>query len=123
MLGEEAQLLEDAAKNENVDIINAHQENFLKAYAQFKEPLSKLFVEETDPQDKPLADAERLARVCEELRLAAEEMDCDWLDSVLKELDRFRIPKEGEEFFLKIRSAVARYDYEEVLSILSGGGQ
>ena len=123
MLGEEAQLLEDAAKNENADIINAHQENFLKAYAQFKEPLSKLFVEETDPQDKPLADAERLARVCEELRLAAEEMDCDWLDSVLKELDRFRIPKEGEEFFLKIRSAVARYDYEGVLSILSGGGQ
>ena len=50
-------------------------------------------------------------------------MDCDWLDSVLKELDRFRIPKEGEEFFLKIRSAVARYDYEGVLSILSGGGQ
>ncbi len=87
--GEEAQLLENAGKAENREYIRAHHEGFIETYRGFKAQLAAVFAnEQTAAEDeKPEADAVLMESVYEEMREAAEEMDCDRLDDIFAEMD------------------------------------
>ena len=117
--GEEAQLLENAGKAGNMDYIRAHHEAFIETYRGFKVQLAQVFAElNVVEAEKPEADSELMAGVYEELRTAAEEMDCDRLDDIFAEMDAYRIPAQEAELYKKLRQAAEHFDYEGILSLL-----
>lgn len=119
--GEEAQLLENAGKAGNMDYIRTHHETFLETYRGFKAQLAEIFAEgqPAGENDKPEADMELLEGVYEELRAAAEEMDCDRLDDIFSEMEEYRIPVQEAELYKKLKQAADHFDYETILSLLS----
>ena len=121
--GEKAQELENAGKREDLDYINSTHEPFLKEYAEFKIPLAEVFEilskEEQSDENKPEADEELMVEVFNELKAAAEDMDCDLLQGIFDEMAQYRIPEDRKELFEKVRSATQRFDYDEITELLS----
>jgi HPt (histidine-containing phosphotransfer) domain-containing protein len=118
--GEEAQLLENAGKAGNMDYIRAHHEEFIETYRGFKAQLAEVFAREQKAaeDEKPEADATLMESVYEEMRDAAEEMDCDRLEDIFTEMEDYRIPAEEVERYKKLKQAVDHFDYEGILSLL-----
>jgi signal transduction histidine kinase/CheY-like chemotaxis protein/HPt (histidine-containing phosphotransfer) domain-containing protein len=118
--GEEAQLLENAGKAENREYIRAHHEGFIETYRGFKAQLAAVFAnEQTAAEDeKPEADAVLMESVYEEMREAAEEMDCDRLEEIFTEMEDYRIPDGEVELYKKLKQAVDHFDYEGILALL-----
>ncbi|MBQ1868630.1 hybrid sensor histidine kinase/response regulator, partial [Selenomonas sp.] len=118
--GEEAQMLENAGKAGNMDYIRAHHEDFLETYRGFKVQLAAVFGtgQPALEAEKPEADNELMESVYEELRAAAEEMDCDRLEDIFTEMEAYCIPAKEEELYQKLRQAAAHYDYDTIVTLL-----
>ncbi len=56
--------------------------------------------------------------VFEELRLAADDMDCDRLEGILQEMEEYSIPDKYAELWKKIREATENYDYGRVSELI-----
>ena len=118
--GEEAQKLENAGKLEDAEYISEHHSAFLETFRSFKAPLAEVFpAEEKEPSgDKPEASAEQLKTAYRDMRAAADDMDCDRLEAIFAELEKYRIPAAEEEVVGQLRRAVAEFDYDAVLTLL-----
>ena len=117
--GEEAQELENAGKREDIAYIREHQEPFMQRYMEFKTLLSVLFAEEEKVPDQPEADAELMADAYEEIRSAAEAMDCDRLENLFAEMADYRIPATEESLWNRLKEASDQYDYGAIMELLS----
>ncbi|MCR5417519.1 MAG: response regulator [Lachnospiraceae bacterium] len=118
-LGELAQKLEDAGKAKDMDYINREHAFFMESYRSLGEPLSKVFVNGGNAGEKPPADRELMESVCGEIRSAAEQMDCDRLESIFAEMEEYRVPEAFEEKWNGIRDAADKYDYDAILEWLN----
>ena len=118
--GEEAQKLENAGKLEDAEYISEHHAAFLETFRSFKAPLAEVFpTEEKETSgDKPEASAEQLKTAYRDMRAAADDMDCDRLEAIFAELEKYRIPAAEEEVVGQLRRAVAEFDYDAVLTLL-----
>ena len=116
--GEDAQLLENAGKSGDVDYIHEHHAAFMQTLRGFKESLAEFFA--GDSSDKPEADADLMADAFEEIKSAADDMDCDRLQEIFEELSDYRIPADVAELWASIKAAVDKYDYETILNLLAG---
>ncbi len=118
--GEEAQKLENAGKLEDAEYISEHHAAFLETFRSFKAPLAEVFpAEEKETSgDKPEASAEQLKTAYRDMRTAADDMDCDRLEAIFAELEKYRIPAAEEEVVGQLRRAVAEFDYDAVLTLL-----
>ena len=120
-LAEAAQRLEDAGKNGDTEFIAANQDAFMKSYRSLYEPLSEVFREEETDNHMPEADPSLLEEVYEEMRSAADEMDCDRLNEVFEEMKGYSIPEKDKELWKKLREATDEYDYDSILKLLAKG--
>ncbi len=116
--GEDAQALENAAKASDKAYIDKHHERFIADYMAFKEPLAAFGDEDVDDSGKPLADDAFIETVLEEIKAAAEEMDCDKLEEIFGEVAEYRIPDDKAELFKKLKSASDNFAYDEILECL-----
>ena len=118
--GEEAQKLEDAGKGEDIDYIREHQEGFMQNLRKFKAPLSEMFREEEKGKelDRPEADAALMEVMYDEIKSAAEDMDCDRLEGIFSEMEAYTIPETDAERFAKLKEKAGRFDYEGMMEIL-----
>ncbi len=114
--GEKAQLLENAGKEGDEKYILTEHEGFLSEYRSFKGALAPIFEEKQE--DKPEADPELMADVYEELKAAADDMDCDRIFDAFAEMEQYSIPESHREKWKMIRDAAERYDYEAVAEAL-----
>lgn len=121
-LGDDAQALEDAGKNNDLDRIRADHDAFIADYLSFKEPLSGIFSDEEEKNDKPEADPELMAEVFSELSKAADDMDCDRLESIFAEMEEYRVPDKDAALWKKLRDAAQNYDYGYILELLDNDG-
>ncbi len=119
--GRMAQALENAGKSNDLKYISSHHESFMSEYKSFARPLSMIFDDKED-SDRPEADEELMKDVYEELRQAADDMDCDALQSVFKEMEGYRIPEESAGLWKKLKEASGSYDYDLVLQLLEEAG-
>ena len=118
--GEEAQRLEDAGKEENIAYIQSHHDVFINRYDSFKKSLEEVFSGFDSDYDKPEADTDLMESVFEEIRAAAEDMDCEMLDSIFAEMGDYRIPAESKELFDKLKDASDKYEYKTKIRLLNG---
>ena len=116
--GEEAQLLEDAAKNNDMDYIRQKHEAFMDEYMMFVPILSKLFAKEEDTS-KPVADMALMEEAYDEIKQAAMDMDCSRLENVFEEMKEYRIMPEEKELFDKLSKASADFEYDMIVELLS----
>ncbi|MBR3524953.1 MAG: hypothetical protein IKO11_03815, partial [Lachnospiraceae bacterium] len=70
--------------------------------------------------DRPEADSFLMESIYEGLYDAAEAMDCDMVEEILKEIDGYAIPEAEKERFLLLRGKAEALDYEGMLEVLKG---
>lgn len=117
--GEEAQLLENAGKSGDLDYIRRHHADFLARYRSFKAPLDEVFAAETaETAERPKADASLLESAYEEMRAAAEEMDCDSLEAVFAEMEEYRIPEQEAQRWAQLKAAAQQFAYDDIVKLL-----
>ncbi|MCR5177620.1 MAG: response regulator [Lachnospiraceae bacterium] len=121
--GEEAQELENAGKRGDTDYIRKHHESFMEEYLAFEAPLKKaLQLSETitGTADSPqkTADGTVMTGFYEEMRSAAEDMDCERLEQIYDEMKGFVIPEDDKELFDQLGKAVMNYDYDVIQKLL-----
>ncbi|MBO4375524.1 MAG: response regulator [Lachnospiraceae bacterium] len=121
-LGEEAQSLERAGKEGDVDYICSRHGAFMQEYAGFKDALAAVSSGHNSDFGKPEANDGLMAAVFDEIKAAAEEMSCDRIDSILDEMKEYRIPDTYRDLYEKICEAEARYDYKKILELVSSAG-
>jgi DegV family protein with EDD domain len=120
---ERALELEMAGKEANIAIIRDKARDFLSDYRHFADELSVLFGCEIPEnvittKEKPVADKYILESVYEGLREAAENMSCDGIEDILKEIADYRIPDEDEVKLKAIKEMSDQFDYDAILEIL-----
>ncbi len=122
-LGEDAQKLENAAKAEDTEYIRTHHCEFISKYKELQMELKEVMPETDDSEktdaDKPLADADLLAKVYNDIKLAANEMDIDRLEEICTEMNKYCIPDDEKELFAKVRESVDNFDYNGVLEAVN----
>ena len=121
-MGDKAQALEEAGKNNDLDRIRADHDAFMADYLSFKEPLSGIFSDEEEKSNKPEAEPELMTEVFSELNKAADDMDCDRLQTIITEMEEYRIPDKDAALWKKLKDAVENYDYSYILELLDGEG-
>ena len=134
-LGDKAQLLEDAGKEQDAAYIHENHAAFMEEYVGYKSLLSPVFGESSDEevdataiegpavekneQDKPAIDDEMLHEIYESLRAAAEEIDSDTVDALLEELSKYSLSEENTEKYNTIRKCAANFDYDGIIESLN----
>ena len=118
-LGEDAQLLETAGKENDIGYIRQHHESVMEDYQKIGDGLAFLYEEDPGKDaDKPVADQALIVDMYEGLRMAAEAMDCDMLEDILNEIDGYLVPDQEKEKFERIRQMADVFDYEGIVRIL-----
>ncbi len=119
-LADKAQLLEDAGKAKDVEFITKNHSIFMDEYKaigqEFKEALSD---NEEANDDMPLADDFLMESVYEGLKESAENMDCDSISEIFKEVEGYKIPDKEKTKFDELVAKAGQFDYEGMLNILN----
>ncbi len=124
-LGENAELLENAGKEKDTADIREHHPSVMKEYLALRDSLAPVFTQERNgdegkEKNRPVADSYLMESIYEGLREAAEAMDCDMVEEILKEIDGYAIPEAEKERFLLLRGKAEALDYEGMLEVLKG---
>lgn len=118
-LGENAQLLETAGKEKDVEYIRQHHPAVMEDYVKLGEDLAFLYnTENENDAAKPMADTALIVDMYEGLHMAAEAMDCDMLEDILNEIGQYRIPDNEKDKFDSIRQMADTLDYDGILRII-----
>ena len=121
-IADDAQLLENAGKDGDIDYILKNHEALMQKYHELDKSIAPFFDGEADGEadsdERPVADEFLLESVYEGLAAAAEAMSCDEVDAILDEMSAYRIPESECAKYDKIRIAAEKYDYDGMLGLL-----
>lgn len=119
-LGERCEKLEMAGKEGDVQYIEDNHASVMEDYLKLSEELAPAFEEGVsgDNADKPVADEFLMESIYDELKNAAESMDCDMIEDIMKEIGEYSIPDAEKEKFALVREKAEMLDYEGMLNIL-----
>lgn len=105
--------MEDCGNAGNVDSIRRETPDLLREYREFKEIL-KPFGEEQNAE-KQETTAENLKELLKQIHDAMDQFDLDGADEAMKELEKYKLPKECEERMEQLRVGMADVMMEEVM--------
>ena len=111
-----AKVLEDAARNNEEDVLRPLTQIFLKRWRASKEHLS-IFSEVVSEKKKAIDYQQEVEEIFKAIREAAEDMDIDALDALLMRLEEFEFENEQAQIFSEIQKAVINFDVEFLKSI------
>lgn len=108
-----AKVLEDAARNGEISVLESMTPIFLNCWRLYSEKL-KALVRVTEAADKKPVDAFRseLNELFAQLREAAEEMDIDALDRISGQLETYEYTQAQQEIIQKIQAAIVNFDID-----------
>ncbi len=127
-LADEAERLEMAGKENDIDYIREHHTGVMEEYQGLRGALSPAFTEGTEEDKaedagKPVADQYLMDSIYEEIRDAAEAMDCDRVEDILKEISAYAIPDSEKERFGRVSEKAELLDYDGILETLDSSGE
>lgn len=107
-----AKTLEDAAREKNEAQMSAMMPVFEDKWEAYRLLLAEKFI--ADTSDKRVADpySREVSELFSALRSAAEEMDIDALDAIMRQIDAYEFPQEYDEKMQQIRRAVTNFDVD-----------
>ena len=112
-----AKVLEDAARNNDCDVIHQMNPIFLKCWRDYKEHLN-VFSDVAVGTKSAKEFWEQVEEIFREIKAAAEEMDIDILDASLKKLEEYRFEGEQAETFENVKTAIINLDVDFLESII-----
>ncbi len=112
-----AKVLEDAARNNECDIIKQMTPIFLKKWREYKEYL-KDFSDMASETKSAAEHWEQVEEIFYKIKEAAEDMDIDDLDGALAKLEEYKFEGAQVENFEKIKEAVINFDVTFLQSII-----
>ena len=117
---DKAQLLENAGKEENTGYIRENHSSFMEEYLRYKDVLKTVFEKEEteDESNKPVADDFLMESVYEGMLDAAERMDIDAMEDILKEIEDYSIPEKEKEKFRDMCKMMDVFDYDGIVNLL-----
>ena len=118
-LGDMAERLEDAGKENDTEYIREHHEEAMEEYMGFKEALAFVFEEKTE---KPLADSYLMEGIYEGLIEAANAMDCDMVEGIMKEISAYETAPEEKERFELVKEKADLLDYDGIIETIGKKG-
>ncbi|MCR4989764.1 MAG: response regulator [Lachnospiraceae bacterium] len=101
----DAQLLENAGKEDNTDYIDSHKDDFMKKYLSFKELLEPLFGGEKEKKI-PEVDDELMGFAFEGIEEALKNEEYDTIDGIFEEMSEYSIPERYKERWIRIQETV-----------------
>jgi CheY-like chemotaxis protein/HPt (histidine-containing phosphotransfer) domain-containing protein len=105
--------LEEAGNKENAEFIDAHTDELLQIYTEFKEKLAGLNAAETeDDNDKAEISKEELADAYSALKDVIPQMDYDAVEMILDQLKEYSLPKEDKQKIDQIAKMLKVFDWE-----------
>ena len=118
--GEKAWKLEDAGKREDRDYIFSHHRELIDELLSFKKPLSRVFKDDTaSDASKPVPSGEIMQDLWRDMYKAADDMDCDAIDAVIRQIEKYRIPDNYRELYSKVKAAADDYEYEAITDLIN----
>lgn len=114
-LGDQAERLENAGKENDIPYIRENHEKAMEDYMGFREKLAPLFEEESG---KPLADQYLMESIYQGLLEAADAMDCDMVEGIMQEIAEYEIPADEKERFARVREKADMLDYEGIKEVI-----
>lgn len=109
-----AKVMEDAARNNQKEPIDAMMPIFLEKWLSYKELLRDFEESEDDLQE--VSDAQ-WEEVLGRIRKAAEDMDISLLDDLATELKTYKVPAQNREQCENVQAAILRFDVEYLMKI------
>ncbi|MBQ7201749.1 MAG: DegV family EDD domain-containing protein, partial [Eubacterium sp.] len=119
-LSKMAEALEMASKGDNIPFVKENHDSVMEFYLSYKESLAPAFPEKEveEEEDKPVADEDTMNRIYDELRIAADDMDCDEVERIIEEAKEYAIPDSEKERFLLVSEKADMLDYDGILEVL-----
>ena len=111
-----AKLLEDAARRQDREAVLKITPFFLREWRGFREPLGVL-IQKPEQSEEQREDFDGLLGVLGLLQGAAEEMDIDTMDEMIKLLPQYRLPRQLEDQMEGMALAVTNLDTDEIVQI------
>ena len=112
-----AKALEDAARNNECDVIKHLTPVFLKKWRAYKEHL-KEFSNTANGMKSAAEYSEQVSEIFYKIKEAAEEMDIDALDGALVKLEEYKFEGAQAERFDQIKEAIINFDVTFLQSII-----
>ena len=111
-----AKVLEDAARNNEQEIISSLTPIFLKRWRSYKDLLAD-YSGKVDGKKDGTGATEDVEQLLQQVREAAQEMDIDELDRLWSELEQYEFPEEQAEYWDKIHKAILDFNIEFLQTI------
>ena len=114
-----AKVLEDAARNEDIEVITRLHGIFILKWREYYDKLDELCGSssgdsEDDGKRTASDNREVIADLLKRMFTAAQEMDIDLMDSIMKELDDYSFSGEEKEKIHNLRKAVSDFDVDYI---------
>lgn len=106
-----AKVLEDAARNNEDDVLTQMTPIFIKRWRAYQEYF-KVFAQATGERKSAVEFQEQIEEIQKKIKEAAEDMDIDVLDEMLEALEAYQFEGEQLEFFEQIKRAIINLDVE-----------
>ncbi len=121
--GDKAQKLEMAGKIGDIEYIKEHHKAFIDEYRTYKSIIAPYIdiKDEADIDDKPVADNVLMHEALNSVKEAANDMDCDKLESVIEDMKAYSIPDEHIKLWDMICQAADQFDYSGIIELLNQG--
>ena len=106
-----AKVLEDAARNGNIDVLERVTPVFLASWRSYKEKLT-VITGDASGEKKAEVNTAEIDALLVQVRTAAEEMDIDALDELWKQLSQYQYDGEQQIFMEKVHKAIVEFDVD-----------
>lgn len=119
-LGELAYMLEMAGKQEDEITIDTYTEKLLESYYSYKDKLAYLFDDNSkdDTEAKPVATMNDLRSLFGQMRVAADDLDMDEMESIVEKMEGFSYNELWLSNFKSLKEAVASMDVDRIISVI-----
>lgn len=116
-LGNEAEKLEMAGKERNIDYIRDHNDIFISDLEAFKENLVPIYEAENDAKEDDRFDKILIKSAYDTIHKAALEKDDKLIGMTLNEIIEYDIPEKHRQKMALIKDSFDRGNYEEIIAL------
>ena len=111
-----AKVLEDAARNKQIDIIKAMSPIFIEEWYKYKDKLHILF--EKEEENLKQCDKEVLVELLGKLKEATENFDITEMDNVMATLNEYQYTDTLQEKMEQLSALVGQFDVDSTLELI-----
>ncbi len=110
VLGGMAKVLENAARDGNIELIDALHDIFLKEWRGYKDKLKECINVDEEIQKEEIEDYSVILAYLEMLRVAMEELDIDAMDEAMAKLESFKYSEDVQSVIERLSVYVTNMD-------------